>query len=239
MYDTSADKESEIRFFADDCVCYRDIKEIEDTVKRQNDIDRLGSWATKWDMRFQPVKCNMMQLTKKLIHKVQASYTLERTVLENLESIKYLGVTITNDLTWNTHIINICTKANRTLRFLRRIFSQDVNETAYKTMIHPILEYGSSVWDPYIQGLQDELEKVQNRAARLVTRNYTREDGSMTGILEQLKWDSFKKRRKINRLYCYTKVWKVRSDYLQVALSPRLGVAEINIQWHFKYPLLV
>ena len=44
-------------------------------------------------MRFQPVKCNMMQLTRKRIKKIHASYTLEETDLENVESIKYLGVT--------------------------------------------------------------------------------------------------------------------------------------------------
>ena len=48
-------------------------------------------------MRFQPVKCNMMQLTKKH-KKIEASYMLEGTVLENVESIKYLSVTITSDL---------------------------------------------------------------------------------------------------------------------------------------------
>ena len=56
----------------------------------------------------------MMQLKKKLTHKIQASYTLEGKVLVNVNSIKYLGVTITNDLKWNTHIINIYTKVNRT-----------------------------------------------------------------------------------------------------------------------------
>ena len=66
-------------------------------------------------MRFQPVKCNMMQLTRKRIKKIHASYTLEGTNLENVESIKYLGVTITSDLRWNTHVSNVCTKANRTL----------------------------------------------------------------------------------------------------------------------------
>ena len=35
----------EIRLFADDCVCYREIKEYEDTVKLQPDIDQLGAWA--------------------------------------------------------------------------------------------------------------------------------------------------------------------------------------------------
>ena len=138
------------------------VKSRETEVKLQKDIDSLGSWTRKWGMRFQPVKCNMMQLTKKLTHKIQASYTIEGTVLENVESIKYIGVTITNDLKWNIHIINIFTKANRTLGFLRRNLKsspQDLKEAAYKTMVRPILEFGSSVWDPYTKGLQDELEK--------------------------------------------------------------------------------
>ena len=47
----------------------------------------------------------MMQLTNKQSSKIQANYTLEGTVLENIESIKYLGVTTTNDLKWNTVLI--------------------------------------------------------------------------------------------------------------------------------------
>ena len=47
-----------------------------------------------------------------------------------------------------------------------------MKEAAYKGMVHPILEYGKSVWDPYTDELHNELEKVQNRAARFVTRNY-------------------------------------------------------------------
>ena len=92
-------------------------------------------------MRFQSVKCNMMQLTNKRSCKIQANYTLEGTVLENVESIKYLGVTITKDLKWNTHISN--KKANRTLRFLRRnLYSCP---PAYKGLVRPVLEYGGSV----------------------------------------------------------------------------------------------
>ena len=75
--DISVDSESEIRLFADDCVCYPEIKNEENTLKLQRDIYRLGSWARKWGMRFQPVKCNMMQLTNKRSSKIQANYTLE------------------------------------------------------------------------------------------------------------------------------------------------------------------
>ena len=123
-------------------------------------------------------------------------YTLEGTDLENVESIKYLGVTITSDLRWNTHVSNACTKANRTLEFLRRnLYScpQEVKEAAYEGLVRPVLDYGSSVWDPPGVVLQEEL-----CAARFVTGNYNYETGSMTGILGQLKWESLKKRRKDN-----------------------------------------
>ena len=146
-----------------------------------------------------------MQITrkKKRIKKINASYTIEGTVLDNEEKIKYLGITITNDLKWNTHVSNICTKANRTLGFLRRNLAacpRDVKESAYKGLVRPVLEYGSSVFDPKSILFQDELEKVQKRAARFVTGNYTYETGSMTGSLEHLKWESLKKRAKNSRL---------------------------------------
>ena len=85
-------------------------------------ISRLlhnSEFRRHWGMRFQLVKCNIMQITRKRIKKINASYTLEGTVLDNVEKIKYLGITITNDLN-GTHVSNICRKVNRTLGFLRR-----------------------------------------------------------------------------------------------------------------------
>ena len=144
-----------------------------------------------------------MQITKKRIKKINASYSSEETVLDNVEQIMYLGITVTNDLKWNTHVSNICTKAKWNHGFLKRNLAacpRDVKESAYKGLVRPILEYGSSVWDPQSILLQDELDKVQKRAARFVTGNYTFETGRMTGILEQLNWKSLKKRRKDSRL---------------------------------------
>ena len=96
-----------------------------------------------------------------------------------------------------------------------------MKEAGFKTVVRPILEYGGSVWDPYTQCLQDELEKVQNRTARFVTRNYTREEGSMTGILEQLKWESLKKRRKNNQLILLYKGRKVKARIPTGDLIPK------------------
>ena len=49
-----SDVESEVRLFAGDCLCYPQIKDMVDTLKLQNDTDRLGIWARKWGMRFIP-----------------------------------------------------------------------------------------------------------------------------------------------------------------------------------------
>ena len=93
-------------------------------------------------------------------------------------------------------VSNICTKANRTLGFLRCNLAaspKDVKESEYKGLVR-------SVWDPQSILLQDEPEKVQIRAARFVTGNFTYETRSITDILEQHKWESLKKRRKDKRL---------------------------------------
>ena len=165
-----------------------------------------------------------MQLTRKRIKKIHASYTLEGTDLENVESIKYLGVTIASDLRWNTHVSNVCTKANKPLGFLRRnLYScpHEVKEAAYKRLVRPVLDYGSSVWDPPGIVLQEKLESVQKRAARFVTGNYNHETGSMTGILVQLKWEYLKKRRKDNRLILLYKGLKGKASVPTDDLIPK------------------
>ena len=210
------------------CSISLEIKNENDALKLQGDIGRLGSWARKWGMGFQPVKCNMIQLINKRSSKIQANYTLEGTLLENVESIKYLGVTITNNFKWNTHSSNVCTKANRTLGIWRRnLYSVG--------LVRSVLEYGSSVWDPHTHGLQEELEKVQNRAARFVTGNY-----DMTGILGQLKWESLKKRRNDSRLLLLykglkPKPFKGKARIPTDDLIPKNRRCRNNTLWLFRY----
>ena len=52
---------------------------------------------------------------------------------------------------------------------------------------------------PKVYFFKMNLRSAEKGAARFVTGNYTYETGSMTGILEQLKWESLKKRRKDSR----------------------------------------
>ena len=45
-----------------------------------------------------------MQITRKRKNETEASYTLEGTTLENVDSIKYLGVTIIHNLRWSIFV---------------------------------------------------------------------------------------------------------------------------------------
>ena len=162
------------------------------------------------------------------------------TDLGNVESIKYLGVTITSDLRWNTHVSNVCTKANRTLGFLRRnLYScpQEVKEAAYKGLVGPVLDYGSSVWDSPGVVLQEEFESVQKRAARFVTGNYNYATGSMSGILGQLKWESLKKRRKDNRFILLYKGLKCKASVPTDDLIPKTRCCRNQHSMAFQTPI--
>ena len=78
-------------------------------------------------------------------------------------------------------------RANRTLG------SQDVKDAAFNGLVHPVLWYGSCVWEPKGLALQEEIEKVQNSAARFVTSSYCFEfrnwmelnSGNKMGVIQE------------------------------------------------------
>ena len=112
--------DSNVRLFADDCVLYRDITDRNDTNLLQQDLDALGRWEAKWLMEFNVDKCFVMHATHSK-HKIQHQYTLHNQTLTPVKHSKYLVVTLSDDLTWRTHISNVVGDASRTLNFLRRI----------------------------------------------------------------------------------------------------------------------
>ena len=158
-------------------------------------------------MRFQPAKCSIMRLSRKR-NNIDFKYTSKGTELEQLDSIKYLGVNITSNLHWGKHVDEICNKAYKILGLLRRNLSscpREVKILAYKGLIRPILEYASAAWDPHQKFLQEKLEKVQNQAARFIASDYSCDPGSMTKILVDLKLEPLKERRKNSRLILFCK----------------------------------
>ena len=83
---------------------------------------------------------------------------------------KDLRILISNDLRWKNHINAIAAKANRVLGMLLKTFtSRDMNlwKLLYVSLVRPHLEFASTVWNPYLAGDIETLEKVQRRATRI------------------------------------------------------------------------
>jgi hypothetical protein len=71
--------------------------------------------------------------------------------LESVTTAKYLGITISKDMNWDTHINNITSKANKIIDFLRRnlpIQNTEAKTLAYKSMVRSNLEYCANIWSP-------------------------------------------------------------------------------------------
>ena len=93
------------------------------------------------------------------------------TVLKSTKSEKDLGVVIDEKLTFQQHVEQCTTKANRTVGIIRRFFQHLSEQTftlLFKSLVRPILEYGNVVWQPMAKGLCSQIEDVQRRATKLL-----------------------------------------------------------------------
>ena len=221
---------SQIRLFADDTILYRVINSTTDAAALQADIVQLEKWCQEWQMVFHPAKCNLLRVSTS--HSpIHVSYTLCDHVLEQVPQVKYLGVTITSKLKWDTHVANTRYSADATLRFLKRnlrIHSPVVKEAAYITYVRPKAEYASSTWDPHTKKVIKTIEMVQRSAARWTLGKDGKKDqkSSVTEMLNSLGWRSLELRRTDTRLTMLHKILDPEFDTItHPDLRPVTGIA--------------
>ena len=212
--------ESSTRLFADDTMIYLTVKNENDAQILQNDLARLEKWEAEWTMEFHPKKCEVISITRKR-NPIMYPYKLHGHQLQHVKVIKYLGVSISQDLRWDAHVNNTVSKANRTLGFLRRNLSvgnTKIKQQAYMSLVRPGLEYASTVWNPYTETLKNKLEMVQRRAARFVLHRYRR-TSSVGTMLENLGWQSLSERRRRASLIMF---FKIHNSLVAIDMPPTL-----------------
>ena len=195
---------SKIRLFADDTAIYLAVSNLQDA---QILYDHLHEWKLQWDMEFNPNKCVVIHVTRARTP-LPSEYLLHGHIIESVGGSKYLGVEISDNLSFNNHIQKICTTASRSLGFIKRNIrtkSPAIREMAYKTLLRPLVEYSSSVWSPYTQNNIHKIEMAQRRAARWTLDNYSRQ-ASVSEMLTHLGWRSLEQRRNDSRLCLFYKI---------------------------------
>ncbi|XP_077561634.1 uncharacterized protein LOC144177926 [Haemaphysalis longicornis] len=150
------------------------------------------------------------------------SYSINNTVIENVSTLKYLGVYLSSNLTWNEHIDAIISKASKTLGFIKQnlhLARQSTKLLAYTTLVRSKLEYASIIWNPNQAYLTDRLEALQNKAARFITKNYSR-TSSITAIKESLLLPSLEKRRILALLSHFHRLYHSASSFAASHIKP-------------------
>ena len=97
-------------------------------------------------MEFNPSKCQVVHITRSP-RPIKTSYTMHGHVLDSVDSARYLGVDISSNLSFSTHINRISSNASKSLGYLKRnILTKHpgIREAAYKTIVRPQLEKGTS-----------------------------------------------------------------------------------------------
>ena len=128
---------SHVHRSAEDTAVYLAVLEQEDSDALRNDINKLEDWQKAWDMEFNQSKCQVLH-TSRSFKSIKYAYTMHGQVLDSVDQARYLGVAISSDLNFDTHINRVTANASKYLGFLKRntkIKHPGICEAAYKITV--------------------------------------------------------------------------------------------------------
>ncbi|XP_065679753.1 uncharacterized protein LOC136094094 [Hydra vulgaris] len=136
-----------IKLYADDSKIINVIKNPNDSISLQNDINNIMTWSFIWLTKFNYEKCKVMHIGKKnpnavfIMTDIDCNYNY---TLCNTKAERDLGIMVQSDLKWHSQVDSATSKANRMLGTIKRSFKYlDVNmvKMLYTTFIRPHLEF--------------------------------------------------------------------------------------------------
>ena len=101
------------------------------------------------------------------MHEKQSKYYINGSEITPTESVKDLEIIVDSSLKFHAHTSTVATRANHLLALINKSFeylNTNILLQLYKSFVHPILEYGSTLWGPMFVLDQKSVEKIQRRA---------------------------------------------------------------------------
>ena len=164
-----------IKIFADDVKLYSVITGDLASLSIQNSLDNLIKWSSDWQLYINISKCNLLTISSANSHLhslIQLhDYFIDNLRLTSVDSLVDLGITMCNDLSFNSHINTIVSKSlQRSGVFFRGFTSRNLllMRKSFITYIRPILEYDSIIWNPNSVYLIDLIENVQKKFTKRI-----------------------------------------------------------------------
>ena len=98
--------------------------------------------------------------------------------LERVDKFSYLGV-LDENLSWKDHVEYVSSKVSRRLGLLSRIRScltLEASKQVSTSLVQPLFDYADVAWGKISEGCCKELQRLQNRAARIILGKNTSND---------------------------------------------------------------
>ena len=163
--------------YADDTAIFVSGKNIEDIQGKLNsDLERISAWlyANKLALNAKKPKTMLFGTNQRLARlDTELSVTAGDIELEQVPCFKYLGLHFDPVLNWKQHTEFTSKKISQRIGVLKRTRNCLTTDTAnllYKSLILPIISYGDTVWSKGVKANLVRLQRLQNRAGRVVLR---------------------------------------------------------------------
>lgn len=161
----NAIKYCNILMYADDVKIFSRIANNQDSTFLQADLNNFCNWCDLNLMELNLNKCKLMTFTR--YSPFVTKYYINGTELSAVESMLDLGIYFDKKLNFNTHVIFAANKAKGVLCFIKRWAKEFrdpyVTKNLFTTLVRPILEYGSVIWDPQYNVYIKKIESVQKQ----------------------------------------------------------------------------
>ena len=153
----------------------------------------------------------------------QINIEIDAKLITKVKEAKSLGVIIDEHLSWSNHIDALSKKISSAIGALKRVrpfISEHTVLQIYQALILPHFDYCSSVWGDCNLTFSDKLQKLQNRAARAITRSSY--DTSVSFLLNRLNLDDLiTRRQKLKPTLMFKTINGLNPEYLQNLFSTR------------------
>ena len=160
------------RLYADDSSLFYSAASIIDIEGIINHYLRiLVRWAAQWVINFNPLKSEAILFTLRLLDHLPQLIFAGKPI-KFVSEHKHLGLTLSSNGQWHSHIDDSITSASKVLGIMRKLkfnFSRTALNQIFLSYIVPVLEYSCIVWDSCTVQDMNPLQKVQNEAARILT----------------------------------------------------------------------
>ena len=135
-----------------------------------NELGLVEEWicANKLSLNINKTQC---MLFSNSISELPGSVYINNTVISLVDSLKFLGLTIDNKLSWKEHNLHLSKTLARNVGVINKLkmsFPKYILKSLYSTLILPYLNYGILAWGNSFNYQLDKLLILQKRVLRII-----------------------------------------------------------------------